>query len=191
MGAVWGDYDNDGYEDLFLIKWGRPELYHNDHGHGFTRVTDQSGLPPWINANTAVWFDYDGDGKLDLFVGGYYPENLDLWHLSSTRMMPESFEYAKNGGRKYLFHNLGNGHFEEVSAKVGIDSHRWALAAAAADLRGTGHPDLFIANDYGVSELYLNDGKKFREAGRGHWHRIRAQERHECLIRRYLQPGET
>ena len=165
MGAVWGDYDNDGYEDLFLIKWGRPELFHNDRGHGFTRVSDQAGLPPWINANTAVWLDYDGDGLLDLFVGGYYPEDVDLWHLKSTRMMPDSFEYAKNGGRKYLFHNLGNGKFEEVSAKVGIDSRRWALACSAADLRGTGHPDLFIANDYGVSELYLNDGKKFHEAG--------------------------
>jgi hypothetical protein len=79
--------------------------------------------------------------------------------------MPDSFEYAKNGGRKYLFHNLGNGKFEEVSAKVGINSNRWALAAAAADLRGTGHPDLFVANDYGVSELYFNDGAKFREVG--------------------------
>ena len=165
MGAVWGDYDNDGYEDLFLLKWGRPELFHNDHGHGFTRVSDKAGLPPWINANTAVWFDYDGDGLLDLFVGGYYSEDVDLWHLKSTKMMPDSFEYAKNGGRKYLFHNLGNGRFEEVSAKVGINSRRWALASAAADLRGTGHPDLFVANDYGVSELYLNDGKHFHEAG--------------------------
>jgi hypothetical protein len=165
MGAVWGDYDNDGYEDLFLIKWGRPELFHNDHGHGFTRVSEQAGLPAWINANTTVWFDYDGDGLLDLFVGGYYPEDVDLWHLKNTRMMPDSFEYAKNGGRKYLFHNLGNGKFEEVSAKVGISSRRWALAASAADLRGTGHPDLFVANDYGVSELYLNDGKRFHEAG--------------------------
>lgn len=165
MGAVWGDYDNDGYEDLYLIKWGRPELFHNDQGHGFTRVSEKAGLPPWINANTAVWFDYDGDGLLDLFVGGYYPEDVDLWHLKSTKMMPDSFEYANNGGRKYLFHNLGNGKFEEVSAKVGINSRRWALAAAAADLRGTGHPDLFIANDYGVSELYLNDGKRFHEAG--------------------------
>jgi enediyne biosynthesis protein E4 len=165
MGAVWGDYDNDGYEDLFLIKWGKPELYHNDHGHGFTRVTEQAGLPKWINANTAVWFDYDGDGLLDLFVGGYYAEDIDLWHLDTTRIMPDSFEYAKNGGRKYLFHNLGNGKFEEVSEKLGIDSRRWALAASAADLRGTGHPDLFIANDYGVSELYLNDGKRFHEAG--------------------------
>ena len=165
MGAVWGDYDNDGYEDLFLIKWGKPELYHNDQGHGFHRV-DVAAFPPWINANTAVWFDYDGDGLLDLFVGGYYPENVDLWHLTTTRMMPDSFEYADNGGRKYLFHNLGNGKFEEVSAKAGITSRRWALAAAAADLRGTGHPDLFIANDYGVSELYLNDDGHFHEAGR-------------------------
>jgi enediyne biosynthesis protein E4 len=165
MGAVWGDYDNDGYEDLLLIKWGKPELFHNDSGHGFTRVTDQVGLPPWINANTALWFDYDGDGLLDFFIGGYYSEDVDLWHLTTTKMMPDSFEYAKNGGRKYLFHNLGNGRFEEVSAKVGINSRRWALAAAAADLRGTGHPDLFIANDYGVSELYFNDGKQFHDAG--------------------------
>ena len=166
MGAVWGDYDNDGYEDLFLIKWGKPELFHNDHGHGFSRVTEAAGLPLWINANSAVWFDYDGDGLLDLFVGGYYSEKLDLWHLNNTRMMPESFEYAKNGGRKFLFHNLGNGKFEEVSQKSGIQSNRWALAASAADLRGTGRPDLFIANDYGVSELFLNQGGgRFQEAG--------------------------
>jgi enediyne biosynthesis protein E4 len=165
MGAVWGDYDNDGYEDLLLIKWGKPELFHNDAGKGFTRATEQVGLPPWLNANTAIWFDYDGDGLLDFFIGGYYNENVDLWHLASTKMMPDSFEYAKNGGRKYLFHNLGGGRFEEVSEKEGISSRRWALAASAADLRGTGHQDLFVSNDYGVSELYLNDGKKFHESG--------------------------
>jgi enediyne biosynthesis protein E4 len=167
MGAVWGDYDNDGYEDVLIYKWGRPELYHNDGGKHFTRVTEQAGLPPWVNANTAIWFDYDNDGKLDLFLGGYYSEDVNLWNLKTTKMMPESFEYAQNGGRKYLFHNLGNGHFEEVSVKLGISSRRWALAAVAANLRGTGYPDLFIANDYGVSELYLNDrGKGFREAGK-------------------------
>jgi hypothetical protein len=165
MGAVWGDYDNDGYEDLFLYKWGRPELFHNDQGKGFTRVTEQASLPAWLNANTAIWFDYDGDGLLDLFIGGYYSEDIDLWHLKTTKVMPESFEYAKNGGRKYLFHNLGNGKFEDVTEKVGINSRRWALAASAADLRGTGHQDLFIANDYGVSELFFNDGKHFREVG--------------------------
>jgi hypothetical protein len=164
-GAVWGDYDNDGYEDLLLIKWGRPELYHNDQGRGFTRVTEQAGLPSWINANTAVWLDFDGDGLLDLFIGGYYSENVDLWHVATTKIMPESFEYARNGGRKYLFRNLGQGHFEEVSEKLGIDSRRWSLAAGSADLRGSGHPDIFIANDYGVSELYVNDGSSFHEVG--------------------------
>ena len=167
MGAVWGDYDNDGFEDLFLYKWGKPELFHNDSGKSFTRISEQAGLPKWVNANTAIWFDYDRDGKLDLFVGGYYADDVDLWNLKTTRMMPESFEYASNGGRKYLFHNLGDGRFEEASERLGIKSTRWALAAVAADLRGTGFPDLFIANDYGVSELFFNDGgKKFREVGR-------------------------
>jgi hypothetical protein len=166
-GAVWGDYDNDGYEDVLVYKWGKPELFHNDGGKRFTRVTDAAGLPPWVNANSAIWFDYDNDGKLDLFIGGYYPEDVDLFHLKTTRIMPDSYEYAANGGRKYLFHNLGGGRFEEVSAKLGIDSRRWALAAVSADLGGTGYPDLFIANDYGVSELYLNEGgKRFREAGK-------------------------
>ncbi len=165
MGAVWGDYDNDGYEDLFVYKWGRPELFHNEAGKHFTRATETASLPQWVNANAAIWFDYDGDGLLDLFIGGYYSEDVDLWHLKTTRMMPESFEYARNGGRKYLYHNLGAGKFEEVSARVGINSRRWALAAAAGDLRGTGHQDLFVANDYGVSELYFNNGKEFREVG--------------------------
>jgi hypothetical protein len=167
MGAIWGDYDNDGFEDVLVYKWGKPELFHNDGGKHFTRVSEQAGLPDWVNANTAIWFDYDNDGKLDLFLGGYYPEDVNLWKLKNTRMMPESFEYAENGGRKYLFHNLGNGRFEEVSEKMGIKSRRWALAAVAADLRGSGFPDLFIANDYGVSEMYFNDGgKKFREVGK-------------------------
>jgi hypothetical protein len=166
MGAIWGDYDNDGYPDMFLIKWGKPLLFHNDQGQHFTNVSAQAALPEWINANTALWFDYDGDGKLDLFVGGYYNEDLDLWHLKTTKIMPESFEYALNGGRKYLFHNLGDGKFEEVSAKLGIDSRRWALACGSADLNRDGRPDLFIANDYGVSELYINDGKRFHEVGK-------------------------
>ena len=167
MGAVWGDYDNDGYEDVFIYKWGKPELFHNDGGKHFTRVTEEAGLPKWVNANAALWLDYDNDGKLDLFLGGYYSEDLDLWHLKTTKIMPNSFEYATNGGRKYLFHNLGGGRFEEVSGKMGVSSRRWTLAAVASDLRGTGFPDLFLSNDYGVSELYLNEGgKKFREAGK-------------------------
>lgn len=167
MGAVWGDYDNDGYEDLLLYKWGRPELFRNEQGRSFTRVTADAGLPAWINANTAIWLDYDRDGWLDLFIGGYFAEHVNLWQLTTTRIMPESFEYAHNGGRKYLLRNRGDGSFEDVTAQLGITSRRWALAAVAADLRGSGYPDLFIANDYGVSELYFNDaGVRFREVGK-------------------------
>jgi enediyne biosynthesis protein E4 len=166
MGAVWGDYDNDGYEDLFLYKWGRPELFRNQEGHSFARVTDGAGLPGWTNANTAVWFDYDGDGWLDLFLGSFYPENLDLWNLANTRMMPESFEYAQNGGRNFLFHNRGDGTFEDVTATAGLTTRRWTLASAAADVDRDGDPDLFVANDFGINELYMNDGGRFREVGR-------------------------
>ncbi|HEX7070710.1 MAG TPA: CRTAC1 family protein [Rhodothermales bacterium] len=166
MGAVWGDYDNDGYDDLFLYKWGRSELFHNDAGAGFTRVSEQAAITAWMNANTAVWFDYDRDGLLDLFVGTYYPADVNLWSIPHTRIMPESFEYAENGGQNYLFHNQGEGRFEEVATAMGMTSTRWTLAAAATDLDGSGYPDLVIADDYGVAEVYINqDGKRFIEAG--------------------------
>ena len=166
MGAVWGDYDNDGFEDLLVYKWGKPELFHNDAGHGFTRVTEKAGLPKWVNANTATWVDYDRDGHLDLLICGYYADDVDLWHLKNTKMMPESFEYAANGGRKYLLRNRGDGTFEDVTQQMGINSHRWTLAAMAADLRGTGYPDLIMANDYGVTEVYANQqGHGFKEVG--------------------------
>jgi hypothetical protein len=167
MGAVWGDYDNDGYEDLLVYRWGRPELFHNDKGKGFTRVTDKAGLPPWVNANSAIWLDYDRDGKLDLFIAGYWADDVNLWKLGTTRIMPKSFEYAENGGRKYLLRNKGDGTFEDVTEKVGITSRRWTLSAAAADLRGTGYPDLVLANDYGINEFYANlGGKRFVEMGK-------------------------
>jgi hypothetical protein len=167
MGALWGDFDNDGFEDLFLYKYGRPELFRNDGGRAFVRVSERAGLPAWVNANAAVWLDYDADGWLDLFLGGYWREDIDLWQLKTTRIMPESFEYAENGGRKYMFRNRGDGTFEETSAALGIQSRRWTLAVAAADLSGTGYPDLFLANDYGVSELFANQGgRRFVEVGR-------------------------
>src|SRR5499427_3154402 len=167
MGAVWGDYDNDGYEDLFLYKYGRPELFHNEQGRGFTPVGERAGLPQWVNANSAIWLDYDRDGLLDLFIAGYWADDIDLWNLKDTKIMPESFQFANNGGRKYLLRNKGDGTFEDVTEKMGIHSTRWTLAVAAADLRGTGYPDIVLANDYGVNEYYANQGGKgFIEIGK-------------------------
>ena len=158
MGAVWGDYDNDGFDDLLVYRYGAPVLFHNEQGQRFVALGDEAGLPRWVNANSATWLDYDRDGRLDLFIAGYWPDDVNLWKLTTTRIMPESFEYANNGGRKYLLRNKGDGTFEDVTQAMGIKSRRWTLAVAAADLRGTGYPDLFFANDYGVSELYANEG---------------------------------
>jgi enediyne biosynthesis protein E4 len=167
MGAVWGDYDNDGYPDLLIYKWGRPELFHNVDGKKFVNVTAGSGLPKWVNANCAIWFDFNNDGRLDLFIGGYYNEKYHLDSLTTTKIMPESFRYANNGGRNYLLENMGNGKFKDVTAEYGLTSTKWTLAAAAADFNGDGYPDLFIANDYGENELYINDkGKRFVEVGK-------------------------
>jgi hypothetical protein len=178
MGAIWGDFDNDGYEDLFVYRWGRPLLFRNRGKDkdgkwlGFEDVTERANLPKWVNANSAIWLDYNCDGKLDLFLAGYWDEKINLWKLDTTAIMPESFEYANNGGRKYLLRNRGKDAsgkwlgFEDVTEQVGIDSRRWTLAAAASDLRGTGYPDLVLANDYGVNEFFANhEGKKFVEIG--------------------------
>ena len=168
MGAVWGDYDNDGFEDVFVYKWGYPQLLHNLGNGKFEDVTAQSGLRRWMNSNGAVWFDFDRDGLLDLYVTGYFRSDIDFWHLKTTRIMQESWEFASNGGKNLLFKNLGNGRFKDVTDSMGVGSTRWTLAAAAADFNDDGWPDLYLANDYGPEELFLNrEGKRFELARAG------------------------
>src|SRR5881398_368277 len=162
MGAVWGDFDNDGLEDLLIYKWGYLQLFKNMGNLRFQDVTEAAGLRHWMNSNGAVWVDYDRDGLLDLYVTGYFRSDIDFWHLKTTRIMENSFEFATNGGKNRLFHNLGNGRFADVTDEMGVGSTRWTLAVAAADFNGDGWPDLFLANDYGPEELYLNDhGRRF------------------------------
>ena len=147
MGAVWGDYDNSGYPSLLVYKWGQCMLFHNDGGSHFTNVTASAGLPQHANINSAMWFDFNGDGKLYLLLNGYYPSHVNLMHLANTRMMPASFEFANNGGRKYLLENMGGGRFQDVTRQMGINSHAWTLACLAVPGADPRYPDIFLCND--------------------------------------------
>jgi len=168
MGAVWGDYDNDGNEDLFVYKWGYPQLLHNLGNGRFEDVTEKAGLRRWMNSNGAIWFDFDRDGLLDLYVTGYFRSDIDFWHLKTTHIMQESWDFASNGGKNLLFKNVGDGTFKDVTDSLGVGSTRWTLAAAAADFNDDGWPDLYLANDYGPEELFLNhEGKRFELARAG------------------------
>jgi len=161
MGAVWGDFDNDGREDVLVYRYGYPALFRNVDGRHFQDVTAQAGLRRWVNSNSAIWIDYDRDGLLDLYITAYF-RDFDLWHLETTKIMHNSFEFATNGGKNLLFHNVGGGKFEDVTDKMGVGTTRWTLAAASADFNDDRWPDIYVANDYGPEELYLNDrGKRF------------------------------
>jgi len=157
MGSVWGDFDNDGREDVLVYRYGYLGLFKNLDGHRFQDVTEAAGLHQWVNSNGAIWIDYDRDGLLDLYVTAYFRAETDLWHLTTTRIMHNSFEFASNGGKNLMFHNLGGGRFEDVTDRLGVGSTRWTLAAASADFNDDGWPDIYLANDYGPEELYLND----------------------------------
>ena len=145
--GVWGDIDNDGREDVLVYRYGYLALFRNVEGRRFEDVTTAAGLRRWVNSNGAIWLDYDRDGLLDLYVTAYF-RDVDLWHLTTTRIMHNSFEFASNGGKNLLFRNVG-GRFEDVTDRMGVGSTRWTLAAASADFDADGWPDIYLANDYG------------------------------------------
>ncbi|MHB8887847.1 MAG: CRTAC1 family protein [Acidobacteriaceae bacterium] len=168
MGVAVGDYDNDGYEDLYVTGYGRNTLYHNNGNGTFTDVTDKAGVAGGGWSTSAAWVDIDGDGLLDLVVLRYLQWDWDdLWcgeHREGYRAYchPDVFEPIK----PLVYHNDGNGHFTEVSDKIHLNKPGKGLGIAIADYDHDGHPDIFVANDSMLEFLYHNKGDgTFEEVG--------------------------
>lgn len=159
LGAAVGDYDNDGFDDIFITAVGQSHLFHNNGNGTFTDVTKSAGLwGPNEFSTSAAWFDYDRDGKLDLLVSNYVQWSaqgdlyctLDGTHKSYCT--PESYK----GTSVRLWHNLG-GRFEDATMKAGLnDPTSKSLGIATLDYNNDGWPDLLIANDTQPNKLYLN-----------------------------------
>jgi hypothetical protein len=160
MGVAIGDYDNDGRDDVYIAALEGDHLFHNE-GHGkFRDVTKASGIDNANFGTSAAWVDYDRDGKLDLFVANYvqWTAKGDLWcsldGATKSYCTPESYK----GTSSKLYHNLGNGRFEDVSKKAGIaDPNSKSLGIAVLDYNGDGWPDLFVSNDTQPNKLYRNN----------------------------------
>ena len=168
MGAAVGDYDNDGYEDLYVTAYGGNKLYHNNGNGTFTDVTDSSGTAGSGWSTSAAWVDLDNDGLLDLVVLRYMQWDFDdIWcgeHLPDARAYchPDTFKPIL----PLAYHNDGRGHFTEVAEKIGLSSPGKGLGISIADYDRDGHVDLFIANDSMPEFLYHNKGNgTFEESG--------------------------
>jgi hypothetical protein len=168
MGVAVGDYDNDGYEDLYVTALGGNKLYHNNGDGAFTDVTDKAGVAGSGWSTSAMWLDLDGDGLLDLVVLRYLQWDFDdIWcgeHKEGHRSYchPDYFQPIS----PLVFHNDGNGHFSEVSQKIGLSKPGKGLGLAMADYDGDGHIDIVVANDSMFEFLYHNKGNgTFEEVG--------------------------
>lgn len=167
--AVWFDYNNNGYQDIYIAGWGQSKLFENNGDGTFTDVTEESNTGFSGNVGKAITLDYDQDGHLDLYLGNYFQNDVDLWNLETTKIMHNDFERAANGGENLLFKNNGDGTFTNVSEEMGVHDSGWTLAPGSADINNDGYPDLYNANDFGPDTLYINDeGKGFKEVEQNH-----------------------
>ena len=171
FGAVVGDFDNDGWPDLYVTNFGKNRLYRNNHDGTFTDVAEHAGVALGGWSTGATWGDYDGDGLLDLFVPGYV--KFDPAHPPEVAAGAGNLAYCSfRGVREYcgprglpgepdhLFRNKGDGTFEDVSVKTGVSDKPgyYGLASAFVDVNNDGRPDLLVGNDSTPNYLYLNKG---------------------------------
>jgi hypothetical protein len=170
LGCAVGDYDNDGYDDIYLTAYRGGVLLHNQGGKGFKDVTAQAGIKPQPWSTSASFTDVDGDGKLDLYICDY----VDFSPATKPQLCENAGQMTSCGPRFYtpqavksvLYHNLGGGRFEDVTRAWGVPGiHGKGLGVTAADFDGTGHQSLAIANDEVEGDLLHNVGGKFKEIG--------------------------
>ena len=162
MGVAVGDYDNDGYDDLFVTALGQSHLFHNNGNGTFTDVTKKAGLwGPKEFSTSAAWVDYDRDGKLDLVVANYVQWSLEgdlyctLDGKSKSYCTPESYK----GASVRLWHNRGDGTFEDATKRAGVwEPTSKTLGIAILDYDNDGWPDLLFSNDTQPNKLYRNNG---------------------------------
>ena len=166
-GVAVGDYDNDGFEDIYVAGYGRSTLYHNNRDGTFTDVTDAAGVAGSGWMTSAAWVDYDNDGRFDLVVARYMQYDFDDIVCADFKGLrsychPDMFKPES----VLLFHNDRGGKFTEVSHKAGIDKPGKGLGVAIADYDRDGRMDIFIANDAIQQYLFHNRGDgTFEEVG--------------------------
>jgi len=173
IGVAIGDYDNDGWPDIFVANVTKNQLFHNNHNGTFSDVTDKAGVggasldgkKMW--AVSAGWFDYDNDGRLDLFVSNYCVWEVNKDPFCGPNPSIRAYCHPKNYAPlpNTLYHNNGDGTFTDVSASTGIGNIRGkGMGVAFADYDHDGFTDVFVANDNAPNMLFHNlGGKKFEE----------------------------